>query len=83
MAMSFERALEIAKTEYPHPVNHYEEYSNYFVFGHETGLEYTGGTLSPIVIRKSDGKAFNYESVFFDMSEDAEDIGDMLSDGSL
>ena len=81
MTVSFERALEIAKADYPHPINHYEEYENYFVFDH--GVEHVGGTFSPIVVRKSDGMALNYESVFFNMAEDAEDVGDTLREGTL
>lgn len=83
MTVSFERALEIAKAYYPHPINHYEEYENYFVFDHDDGVEHVGGTFSPIVVRKSDGMALNYESVFFNMAEDAEDVGDALSEGTL
>lgn len=83
MTVSFERALEIAKADYPHPINHYEEYENYFVFDHDDGVEHVGGTFSPIVVRKSDGMALNYESVFFNMAEDAEDVGDTLREGTL
>lgn len=46
MTVSFERALEIAKAECPHPINRYEEYENYFVFEHDSGLECVGA-LSP------------------------------------
>lgn len=42
-----------------------------------------GCTFSPIVVRKSDGMAFNYESAFFNMDKSAEDAGAVLDDGPL
>jgi hypothetical protein len=83
MDCSFDKALGIAKAKYPHPINHYEEYRGYYVFEYANGTEYVGGDRSPIVIRKSDGRALNYAPVFFNMDEDAEDVGDILSEGTL
>lgn len=79
MNISFEKALEVAKGKYPHPINQYEEYRDYFVFWHEDGAEHDGGSTSPIVIRKSDSAALNYDPIFFNLSEDAEDVGDIVS----
>jgi hypothetical protein len=83
MAMTFKQALEIAKAKYPHEINHYEEYKDYFVFDYDTGEMRTGGELSPIVVRKSDSETLNYESVFFDLGDDAEDVGEIVSEGPV
>ena len=83
MEASFTEALELAKAKYPHPINRYEEYARYFVFWHDDGREHVGGTMSPIVIRKSDMAALNYEPIFFDFSEDAEDVGPVLAEGEV
>lgn len=83
MDISFDKALEKAKSLYPLPIDHYEEYANYYVFEQMQDVEQIGGPSSPIVIRKSDGAALNYEPVFFNMSEDAEDVGDVMSEGNL
>lgn len=83
MAVEFREALKIATQKYPHSINHYEEYENYFVFDFDDGKEYVGGELSPIVIRKADGAALNYAPVFFDFSDDAEDVGEMVREGKL
>lgn len=83
MATTFDEALEIARGKYPHEINHYEEYEDYFVFDCDDGEEHIGGDLAPIVIRKSDSAALNYASVFFDLSNDAEDVGDVLSEGRI
>lgn len=81
MAVTFSEALEIAKTKYPHEINHYEEYKEYFVFGCNDGTEHVGGDLSPIVIRKADGAALNYAPIFFNLDANAEDVGEPLSEG--
>lgn len=81
MEASFDEALKIARDKYPHPINRYEEYRDYFVFEHDDGNEYTGGTKSPIVIRKDDMAALNYESVFFNFDADAKDVGDIIAEG--
>ncbi len=83
MAFSFEQALEAAKDKYPHRINQYEEYRDYFVFWHEDGEEHDGGSASPIVIRKSDGAALNYAPIFFNLDADAEDVGDIVSKGKI
>lgn len=83
MTTTFEQALEIAKAKYPHEINHYEEYKDCFVFDYDDGEIRTGGELSPIVIRKSDSEALNYESVFFDLSDDAEDAGEIILEGNV
>lgn len=83
METAFDKALEVAKEKYPHRINHYEEYRDYFVFMHIDGTEYVGGTTSPIVIRKSDMAALNYAPIFFDMDADAEDVGDVLAEGEV
>lgn len=83
MATIFEEALEIAKGKYPHAINHYEEYEDYYVFDYDDGRERTGGVLSPVVIRKSDSAALNYASVFFDLSDEAEDVGEVISEGRV
>lgn len=79
----FSEALEIAKDKYPYPINFYEEYRDYYVFGYNDGNEYIGGTMSPIVIRKSDMAALNYAPIFFNMDADAEDVGEVLSEGKV
>lgn len=83
MGASFDEALEIARRKYPHPINRYEEYEGYFVFYRDDGDEHVGGEFSPIVIRKSDSEALNYAPVFFDLDPDAEDVGDVLSEGEV
>lgn len=83
MAVSFEQALEIAKAKYPHQINYYEEYADYFVFGCDDGSEYDGGEYSPIVIRKSDSMALNYVPVFFNLDADAESPGEIISEGEI
>lgn len=80
---TFKQALDIAKSKYPHEINHYEEYKDYFVFDYDDGEVRTGGPLSPVVVRKSDSEALNYESVFFDLSDDAEDVGGIISEGHI
>lgn len=83
MSLSFDEALNIAQKKYPHIINRYEEYQNYFVFDYDDGEVHYGGTMSPIVIRKSDGEPFNYAPIFFDMGENAEDVGDVISEGKI
>ncbi|MDD7583837.1 MAG: hypothetical protein PUJ78_03225 [Coriobacteriaceae bacterium] len=83
MTATFKQALDIAKSKYPHEINHYEEYKDYFVFDYDDGEVRTGGPLSPVVVRKSDSEALNYESVFFDLSDDAEDVGGIISEGHI
>lgn len=83
METAFDEALRIAKDKYPHPINHYEEYAEYFVFEYDDGIERVGGTKSPIVIRKSDGAALNYAPIFFNMDADAEDPGEPINEGSI
>lgn len=83
MAVTFNKALDIAREKYPFPINHYEEYRDYYVFWHDDGNEYTGGPMSPIVIRKSDSAALNYAPIFFNMDINAEDVGDVLAEGSI
>lgn len=39
--------------------------------------------MMPIVIRKSDMAALNYEPIFFNMDADAEDPGDPISEGAI
>lgn len=83
MGCSFEEALSIARSKYPYPIDHFEEYEKYYVFDHLTYAIRTGGPESPIVIRKSDGKAFNYAPIFFDLEEGADDVGDVISEGAV
>ena len=83
MAISFCEALEIAQEKYPYRINHYEEYEKYFVFDFDDGTEYVGGDRSPIVIRKSDSAALNYAPIFFDPDADAEDVGPVISEGTV
>ena len=83
MESLFNKALAKAKKMYPHPINHYEEYRDYYVFEHVDGMEHVGGTMSPIVIRKSDMAALNYAPIFFNMYADAEDVGDVLAEGEI
>lgn len=83
MDKAFDEALKIAKEKFPHPINHYEEYESYYVFEHIDGREHIGGTMSPIVIRKSDMTALNYAPIFFNMDADAEDPGDIISEGTV
>ena len=42
-----------------------------------------GGEYSPIAIRKSDGAALNYLTMFFRVFDDGEDVGEVLSEGTL
>lgn len=79
----FNEALRIAKNEYPHPINKYEEYAEYYVFEYDDGEIHDGGTMSPIVVRKSDMKTLNYAPIFFNMSEDAPDVGEIISEGTV
>lgn len=81
MTVSFEAALNIAQAKYPHQINHYEEYEKYFVFERDDGREHIGGDFSPIVIRKSDGAALNYAPIFFNLDAEAEDVGEIISEG--
>lgn len=83
METTFEEALEIAKAKYPYQINHYEEYKDYFVFDYDDGMEHIGGPTSPIVIRKADKVALNYEPIFFNLDADAEDVGDIIAEGKL
>jgi hypothetical protein len=83
MTTLFDEALEVARARYPHEINHYMEYEGYFVFEHDDGTEHDGGTLSPIVIRKSDLAALNYAPIFFNMDPDAEDVGDVIAEGEV
>ena len=83
MAITFEQALEAARAKYPHQINRFEEYRDYFVFEHDDGAVRTGGELSPIVIRKSDGAALSYAPIFFNLDADAEDVGDIVSEGEV
>lgn len=83
MATTFREALKTAQAKYPHRINHYEEYDKYFVFEHDDGREHVGGDFSPVVIRKSDGVALNYAPIFFDLSPDAEDVGEVIAEGAL
>lgn len=64
MTEAFNKALEIAKAKYPHTIDHYEEYGDYFVFDYDDGTTRVGGELSPIVIRKSDFAPLNYAPIF-------------------
>ena len=84
MEANFDKALELAREKYPHPINHYEEYRDYFVFDYDDGTEYTGGDRSPIVIRKSDMAALNYDPAFFlGLFDDADDAGGILAEGEV
>lgn len=83
MKSTFEEALATARERYPHPINRFEEYEDYYVFRYDDGKEYVGGTMSPIVIRKSDMAALNYAPIFFNMDADAEDVGDVISEGEV
>ena len=83
MTATFDEALKVAREKYPYPINHYEEYENYFVFDNDDGVDRVGGMASPIVIRKSDLAALNYEPIFFNMSADAEDVGEIIAEGEI
>ena len=83
MEASFQEALKIAQDKYPHQINHFEEYEKYFVFEFDDGIERIGGDLSPIVIRKADGMALNYAPIFFDLGEDAEEVGEVVREGTI
>ena len=83
MEVCFKDALDIAKNKYPHSINHYEEYKDYFVFDYDDGEVRCGGELSPIVVRKIDGQALNYAPIFFNFDEDAEDAGEVISEGTI
>ena len=83
MEVSFQDAFRIAQNKYPHQINHFEEYEKYFVFEFDDGIERIGGELSPIVIRKADGMALNYAPIFFDLGEDAEEVGEIVRGGTI
>ena len=83
MAVSFEEAFEIARKRYRHQINHFEEYEKYVVFFNTQCSEYTGGDYSPIVIRKSDGRALLYAPIFFNFDADAEDVGEIIAEGVI
>ena len=83
MTISFRKALEIAQEKYPYKMNHYEEYEKHFVFEYDDGNEYVGGDHSPIVIRKSDAAALNYTPIFFNLWPEDEDVGPVISDGTI
>lgn len=83
MANSFDEALQVARKKYPHPITFFEEYKDYYVFGCDDGEEHVGGTMSPIVVRKSDLAALNYAPIFFNMDVDAEDVGDPIFQGEV
>lgn len=83
MAVTFREALRIAQSRYPHPINRYEEYERYFVFEHDDGREHAGGEFAPIVIRKEDGEALNYSPIFLGIWPDAEDVGEIVSQGTV
>lgn len=83
MAVTFQEALKIAQEKYPHKINHFEEYKKYFVFECKNDVEHVGGDYSPIVVRKDDAAALNYAPIFFNLSEDAEDVGDIISEGTI
>jgi hypothetical protein len=44
MSCSFDQALSIAREKYPHPINHYQEYSDNYVFDNVDGAVHVGGT---------------------------------------
>ncbi len=78
------RGVEDCEGKYPHPINHYEEYEDCFVFDSDDGTEHVGGTRSPIVIRKSDMAALNFDPAFFwGLDADAENAGDVLAEGEV
>lgn len=79
----FLEALKIAKEKYPHEINHYEEYRDYFVFDYDDGIDHVGGTASPIVIRKSDMEALNYAPIFFNLDADSDDVGEVIAEGKI
>ncbi len=82
MHATYNDALMVAREKYPHRINHFEEYRDYFVFEHVDGTEHFGGTMTPIVIRKSDLAALNYNpTVFMGLDPDAEDIGPIIAEG--
>ena len=83
MAITFRDALKIARKQYPHRINHYEEYEKYYVFDTTDCFEHVGGEYSPIVIRKSDAMALAYAPIFFNMNAEAEDVGEVISEGKL
>ena len=83
MTSTFDKALQVAQDKYPHNINYYEEYKDYYVFCLNDGEEHIGGTHSPIVIRKSDLEALNYEPIFFNFSDEAEDVGDVIKEGFI
>lgn len=83
MTLSFQEALKVAEEKYPHKINHYEEYEDYYVFDFVDGRVRYGGDLSPIVIRKTDGEALNYAPIFFNLDQDAEEVGELLKEGTL
>jgi len=81
--ITFQEALRIAQDKYPHKINHYEEYEKYYVFEREIGVEHVGGEYSPIVVRKSDGELLNYAPIFFNFDAEAENVGEILSEGYI
>ena len=83
MATFLRDALKIAQSKYPHKINRYEEYRDYYVFECDDGREHVGGDYSPIVIRKSDGAALNYAPIFFDLDEEAGDVGEIIAEGDI
>lgn len=83
MAVSFEEARQIASERYSFPINYYEEYKDYFVFGYDDGTQFIGGPQMPVVIRKSDGAFQAYDSMFFGIDPNAEDAGKVISEGWL
>lgn len=84
MKAAFDEALKVAKGRYPHPINHYVEYRDYFVFDYDDGAEHDGGTKSPIVVRKSDMAALNFNPAFFwGLFPDSENAGEIISEGKV
>lgn len=83
MTVTFDEALAIARGKYPHDINRYEEYADYFVFSQDDGVVRYGGEYSPIVIRKHDGAALNYAPIFFNLDSEAEDPGEIVAEGDI
>ena len=81
---TFVKVFEVAQEKYPYEINYFEEYQDYYVFGYDDGNLYIGGPTSPIVIRKSDFKALNYDPwLFLGLDPDAENAGDILDEGEV
>ena len=55
--ITFDKALSIAKNAKKN-INHCVEYSDAYMFSHDTGKDTDGGE-SPIVVMKQDGKTMN------------------------